>query len=185
MSKSARQLLLGAAGVMLASSALAQDANSIRAAVLWNPIATGASIEYERSIHKNVSIGVGYTSLSYDYTDDPYREEGDVKGFAVTGRYYFSGDGFKGLYAGASVGRYKSDWEWRQPGSAPAAGSGSTNLWNYGGTVGYKYFFARNFYVDGFAIVGTWAGGRTDNTGTKETELGAYVGVGVGLGVTF
>ena len=126
-----------------------------------------------------------YASFGYDYKDDPYREEGDVKGFDVTGRYYFSGDGIKGLYAGAAVGRYKSDWDWTDPSSTPKAGSGSTNSWHYGGMVGYKYLFTRNFFVDGFVAAGTWAGSGKDNTGTKESELGAYVAVGAGLGVQF
>ena len=185
MRKSARQLLLGAAGLALASSAVAQDANTVRASAIWNPVATGYAIEYERLLGKSVSIGLRYASFNYEWKDEPYVEEGDTKGFDLTGRYYFSGEGFKGLYIGAAIGSYKSDWTWREPGSTPAAGSGSTSSIHYGGTVGYKYFFSRNFYVDGFAIFGTWAGSGKDNTGTKESELGAYVGVGAGLGVTF
>ena len=182
MRKSARQLLLGAAGLALVSSAVAQDANTVRASAILNPVATGYAIEYERLLGKGVSVGLRYASFSYEWKDEPYVEKGDTKGFDITGRYYFSGEGFKGLYLGAAVGRYKSDWDWTENN---LRGSGSTDSWHYGATVGYKYFFARNFYVDGFAIAGTWAGSGKDNTGTKESELGAYVGVGAGLGVTF
>lgn len=182
MRKTARQLLLGAAGAVLASSALAQNANSIGASVIVNPIATGFAVEYERLLGKSVTVGLRYASFSYDYKDEPYREEGDVKGFDVTGRYYFSGDGIKGLYVGAALGRYKSDWDWTEN---AARGSGSTNSWHYGGMVGYKFLFTRNFFADVFAAVGTWAGSGKDNSGTKESELGAYVAAGAGLGLTF
>ena len=178
----ARQLLLGTAGAMLASSAFAQNANSIGASVIVNPIATGFAVEYERLLGKSVSVGLRYASFSYDYKDDPYREEGDVKGFDVTGRYYISNEGLKGFYVGAAIGRYKSDWDWTEN---AARGSGSTNSWHYGGMVGYKYQFAKNFHADVFFAAGTWAGSGKDNTGTKESELGAYAAVGGGVGFQF
>ena len=185
MRKSARQLLLGAASAMLASSALAQNANSVSVSAIVNPIATGLAVEYERLLGKSASLGLRYASFSYDYKDEPYREEGDVKGFDVTGRYYFSGEGMKGLYLGAAVGRYKSDWDWTDPSSTRKSGSGSTDSWHYGALVGYKFLFTRNFFADVFATAGTWAGSGKDNTGTKESELGAYVAVGAGLGMQF
>jgi hypothetical protein len=185
MRRIAGQLLLGAAGAMLASSVMAQNANSIGVSGIVNPIAAGFAVEYERLLGRSASVGLRYASFSYDYKDDPYREKGDVKGFDVTGRYYFSGEGMKKLYLGAAIGRYKSDWDWTEPGSIPASGSGSTNSWHYGGMVGYKHHFTSNFFIDGFAAVGTWAGSGKDSTGTKESELGAYVAVGAGLGFQF
>src|SRR5262245_39685806 len=132
MRKSVRQLLLGAAGAMLASSAIAQNANSIAASVIVNPIATGIAVDYERLIGKSVSVGLRYAAFSYDYKDDPYREEGDVKGFDLTGRYYIANEGMKGFYVGAALGRYKSDWDWREN---ALSGSGSTDSWHYGAMV--------------------------------------------------
>jgi hypothetical protein len=177
------RLALSAAAFLAAPHVVAQEANTVRASVLWNPIAHGYAVDYERMVAKNVSVGARYAHFKYDWDDDStYREEGTVKGFDVTGRYYIAGEGFKGFYVGAALGRYKSDWTWTDP---PGSGKGSSNLWHYGATVGYKYFFNRNFYVDGFAIAGTWAGGGKDDSGSKETELGAYVGIGAGLGVTF
>ena len=182
MRKGIRQLLLGATAAMLASSAAAQNANSVGVSVIINPIATGFAVDYERLLGKSMTIGARYASFSYDYKDDPYREEGDVKGFDITGRYYFSNEGIKGLYIGAAIGSYKSDWEWRENN---LRGTGSTSSIHYGGMVGYKHHFTRNFFVDAFATVGTWSGSGKDNTGTKESELGAYVAVGAGLGMQF
>lgn len=176
------KLLLCAAGLMAATTALAQNANSISASAIANPIAKGFAVEYERLLGRSATVGLRYAAFSYDYKDDPYREEGDVKGFDVTGRYYFSGEGIKGLYVGAALGRYKSDWDWRENTSS---GSGSTNSLHYGAMVGYKHHFTSNFFVDGFAMLGTWAGSGKDNTGTKESELGAYVAIGAGLGFQF
>ena len=182
MNRTAKQLLLGAAGAMLASSAFAQNANSVSASFIANPIATGFAVDYERLLGRNITVGARYASFSYDYKDDPYREEGDVKGFDVTGRYYIANEGIKGFYVGAALGRYKSDWDWTENASR---GSGSTNSWHYGGMVGYKHLFTRSFFIDGFAAVGTWAGSGKDNTGTKESELGAYVAIGAGVGFQF
>lgn len=181
----ARQLLLGAAGAMLASSALAQNANSIAAGAVVNPIATGFTVEYERLLGKSVTLGVRYAALNYEYKDEPYIEEGDIKGFDVTGRYYFFNQGIKGLYIGAAIGTYKSDWEWREPGSVPAAGTGSTDSIHYGGMFGYKHHFTSNFFIDGYLAVGTWAGSGKDSTGTKESEVGAYAAIGANLGFQF
>lgn len=186
MRKSARQLLAGAAGALLASSvatsAVAQNANAIGASFIANPIATGFAIEYERLLGKSVTLGVRYAAFNYEYKDEPYIEEGDVKGFDVTGRYYFSNEGIKGLYIGAALGSYKSDWEWREN---AGRGSGSTSSIHYGAMFGYKHLFTSNFYLDAFLAAGTWAGSGKDSTGTKESELGAYVAGGLGLGFQF
>jgi hypothetical protein len=167
---------------MLASSALAQNANSISAGAILNPIASGFTVEYERLLGKSVTIGVRYAAFNYEYTDDAYVEEGNNKGFDVTGRYYFAGEGIKGLYIGAALGSYKSDWDWRE---GNARGSGSTKSIHYGAMVGYKHHFTNNFFIDGYLGLGTWAGSGKDNTGTKESEVGAYGALGASLGFQF
>ena len=160
---------------------MAQE-NTVKLGAVLNPIAAGGVVEYERLLGRHVSLGARYASISYEYEEDDYTEEGDTKGFDITFRHYWGGKGFRGWYWGAALGRYESDWTWQE---RNLRGSGTSELTHVQAMVGYKHFFNDNFYVDGFGMIGNWSGTSKESTGTRETELGAYFALGVGLGVAF
>ena len=182
MNNNMLRALVSSAGVALAGSTLAQD-NTVRLGGVVNPIAAGFTVEYERLLGRSVSLGVRYASISYEWEEDDEIEEGDVKGFDVTVRHYWGGRGFRGWYWGAALGRYESEWDWRE---RTLRGSGTSELTHVQAMVGYKHFFNNNLYVDGYGMIGNWSGTSKASTGgSRETELGAYLAVGVGLGIAF
>lgn len=182
MNKNAMKALVTATGIALASAASAQE-NTFKLGAVVNPIAAGFTAEYERLLGRSVSLGIRYASISYEWEEDDEIEEGDVKGFDLTFRHYWGGRGFRGWYWGAAVGRYESEWDWRE---GNLRGSGTTDSTHVQAMVGYKHFFNDNFYVDGYGMIGNWSGTSKSTSGSsRETEIGAYFAVGVGLGLAF
>lgn len=182
MNKNALRALVATAGFALAGSTFAQE-NTFRVGGVLNPIASGFTVEYERLLGRYVSLGARYASISYEWDEDGEFEEGDITGFDVTFRHYWGGRGFRGWYWGAAIGRYESEWTWRE---GSLSGSGTTDSTHVQAMVGYKHFFNNNFYVDGYGMVGNWSGtSESTSGGSRETEIGAYFAVGVGLGIAF
>jgi hypothetical protein len=177
-------LLVGLLSV--ASMAAAQDArNAVGAAVIGNPYAVGVAADYER-LFGSVSLGARFVSLSYDWEDGSYVEEGNARGLDLLARYYFAGSGFKGFYLGAGAGYYESDWDWRDRNTNPSRGSGDSELWNLSAIAGYKHFLSPNFYLDLFGMLGRWEGkSSNESTGTRKSQLGSYFAVGAGVGLVF
>ena len=50
--------------------------NSVRPGIVINPIGTGVNVEYERLLTNKVGIGARIGTLSYNYEDGSYEEDG-------------------------------------------------------------------------------------------------------------
>jgi opacity protein-like surface antigen len=181
MKKTALQAMLVAAGLATAGAAVAQQ-NVVKLGAVVSPIAAGGLVEYERLLGGSVSVGARYSSITYTFEDGDYEEEGDLKGFDITFRHYWRGDGFRGWYWGAALGRHESDWDWTE---GSQRGSGTSELTNVQAMIGYKHFFNPRFFLDAYGLIGNLSGSSKESTGTKETEIGTYVAAGVGLGLAF
>ena len=173
--------------LFVAGAAAAQEArNAVGAAVIGNPYAVGVAADYERLVGGGVSLGARFASLSYDWEDGSYFEEGNARGLDLMARYYFARSGFKGFYLGAGAGYYKSDWDWLDLNANQARGSGDSELWNLSAIAGYKHFLSPNFYLDLFGMFGRWEGkSSNESTGTRKTQLGGYFAIGAGVGLVF
>lgn len=182
--------------IFLTGTAAAGPSNSVRAGVMLNPIGYVTMVEYEHLLANRVSIGGRAGSLSYDYDDDGYEEEGDGSGADFIVRMYPGGDGFKGFYYGAAIGYWQTDWMWREAGFTPAGVwiSGQTKSINLAARVGWKIPLGGDrVYIDPSITLGhyfaidsetedQWKGTQYDD---ENDELGVYLAGGVAVGINF
>ena len=98
--------------------------------------------EYERFVGSRISVLARGGRVSYEYDDDKYVEEGDPKGFDIGMRVYPMGGGMKGLYVGLSIGRWNTDWTFREHKGQPweTRGTGETTAVRVDAEVGGKLY---------------------------------------------
>jgi len=171
--------------VLLAGSgqALAQgNMNAVGAGLALNPVASVFVVEYERLLNNHFSIGVRAGKIDYTWEDDDYEEDGDGTGFDVTARYYFRGQGFKGPYIGASVGKWSGDYSWVE---LNQRGRGSWDATNVSAAFGWTFQMTPNFSLDPSVMIGNFSSSSTATTGARNSELGGYIAVMIRAMFTF
>lgn len=67
------------------------------------------SLEFERAYSKKNSLVLRASGVPYHYDDGVYQENGRINGLDLGARHY-RGANLTGLYAGASLGYWTSDW---------------------------------------------------------------------------
>jgi len=185
--------------VMAAGSAQAAGpTNSIRGAILVNPVGNVRAVEYEKMFNDRISIGARVGALTYEYDESDYDEDGDGTGAEFLVRVYPGGDGFKGFYFGAAVGYWQTEWDFYET-DFPFNyyyGSGETDSINVNVGVGWKIPLGSDrVYIDPSITVGNYFGISDESTyrdrfgivytDQAESELGVYVAGGVAIGVNF
>lgn len=134
-------------------------------------------IEYERALGQSIGLAVRVGTLSYEYDDDVYWEEGDGPGMEAAVRFYTSGEALSGFYLGGGLGVWFTEWDWRDDyGTAfETRGSGdSTSLelhFALGARIGDTVQFNPSFQLGYFV--------------SSDAELGLYAFAGVAVGVPF
>lgn len=163
---------------------IAAEQNTVKAAVAVAPVndANVVMAEYERLLNDKLALGARFGSLDYEFKDGAERETGDGTGVEVLVRFYPSG-GFKGLYVGGGIGFWNVDWEWTDPTDSPGRGSGSTDSTNVNIAVGWK-LGSDKVYFEPAILIGNWLGVSQDDTG-RESELGFYLALSLGVGIKF
>lgn len=127
--------------------------------------------EYERGVSDNLGLALRLGTLSYDYDDGYYWEEGDGPGFEASLRFYPS-EALKGFYIGGGLGVWFTEWDWREAGFSGSGESTSTELHLVlGGRLGDKVQFNPSFQLGNFL--------------SSDAELGIYAFVGAAIGVKF
>lgn len=133
-----------------------------------------ATVAYERTLKANLAIFVKAGTMSWEYDDGYYYEEGDGTGMEVGISWYPSWEGLEGFYIGIGGGIWQTEWDWEEDYSR---GSGDTTSFEGFGRVGYRFILGGNFFLEPSVQLGSWFG--------SESELGAYVTPGLSLGATF
>lgn len=67
------------------------------------------SLEFERALSEKNALVLRASGVPYHYNDGAYLENGRINGLDIGARHY-RGAGLSGLYAGASLGYWTSDW---------------------------------------------------------------------------
>jgi hypothetical protein len=145
----------------------------------------GPIVQYEYLRGDALAIGGRYLQLSYTYDDDAYHETGDGKGIELFAHYHFRRQGYQGPYLGAALGYFDVDWDWRDPGSRPTYGSGSSKGLEVAARFGWRFPVASNFFIDPALVVGNFFSSAKDDTGEKNNNLGFYGALVVNVGFTF
>jgi hypothetical protein len=144
--------------------------------------------EYERQVAPNLSVSGRLATVSYDYDEGNYEEEGDSIGIEAGVRFYPMKEDITGFYFGANIGFWTGDWEFTEGG---LSGSGDSDAINVNATAGYKIPLSDTVYLQPAAILGnffsvddscTYNGGGTCS---NEAELGFYLVATCGIGFNF
>jgi len=134
-------------------------------------------VEYERALGESVGLAVRAGTLSYEYDDDVYWEEGDGPGMEASFRFYTSGEALSGFYIGGGMGIWFTEWDWRDDYDTifETRGSGdSTSVelhFVLGGRIGDTVQFNPSFQLGHFV--------------SSDAELGLYVFAGAAVGIPF
>lgn len=169
-------LCLGLAVPQLSSAA----DNAIAAGVLVNPIGSIKSISYERMVMPNISVGGRLSNINYDTWDGSYNEWGSGTGIELMASYHFNRKGYNGPYISLALGQANLDWSWYDSSAVIKSGDGSSKLTSYTATFGWDFVMnSGKFVIRPSLMLGSFSGDAKDNTGTKNSEIGAVAGAGV------
>jgi len=149
--------------------------------------------EYERQLAPHLSINGRLASVSYDYDDGDYEEDGDGTGLEAGVRFYPKSQNMTGFYVGANIGLWSSDWDFTEDkGTAfQRSGSGDSDAINVNATAGFKFPLGQAVYLQPAAVLGNFFSvddSCTYNDGTtcdNEAELGFYLVAACGVGFSF
>jgi hypothetical protein len=165
--------------VVPATAVAADNAISFGFGGAGSPDASAAVgyLEYERAIGESVGLALRAGTISYEYDDDVYWEEGDGPGMEASFRFYTSGEALSGFYIGGGLGVWFTEWDWRDDYGTiwETRGSGdsaSVELhFALGGRIGDTVQFNPSFQLGHFV--------------SSESEMGLYFLVGAALGIPF
>jgi len=191
---------IAAAGLLatLPVTAFAQSPkNSINLAVgalppIGDTKATIVMVEYERLVSPRLSVYGRGSSLKYKFDDDTDVEDGKGTGLGLGVRFFPQG-GLKGFYVGGGIGTFKSKWDWSDN-KGQTRGKGETTSIQWGGEVGYRFNLgSERVSLTPALNFGSWLGGDdkcsqnfpTNQSCSKESELGFYAAISVALGFAF
>ena len=182
----------------LPAAALAQSPkNSINLAVgalppIGDTKATIVMVEYERLVLPRLSVYGRGSRLKYKFDDNTDVEDGKGTGVGLGVRFFPQG-GLKGFFVGGGLSSFKSKWDWSDNKGSTRGNGDSTSI-QWGGEVGYRF----NLGSDRVSLTpafnfGSWLGGDdkcnqtfpTNQSCSKESELGFYTVVTVALGFAF
>lgn len=128
-------------------------------------------VEYERALTDSMGLALRAGTLSYDYDDGYYWEEGDGPGMEATFRFYTS-EALKGFYIGGGLGVWFTEWDWREAGFSGSGDSTSVELhFALGARIGDTVQFNPSFQLGHFV--------------SSDAELGIYAFVGAAVSMPF
>jgi len=172
-------------GVVLLLSGIAFTANasagenSINPGIFVNPVGSGAMVEYEHLLKDKIGIGARLGTISYNYKDGSYEEDGAGSGVEFIARYYPKGHGFDGFYVGGGVGIWSIAWEWTDPNDIPTADDGTATAFDVNVNLGWKIPLGSDkIYLDPSLIVGNFFSSASDDSEVIGLYTAAHVGVG-------
>lgn len=154
------------------------------------------SLEFERAYSEKNALVLRASGVPYHFDSSSYRENGRLNGLDIGVRHY-RGAGLSGLFAGASLGYWTSDWSFVRFGD-PGQPRGTARSVSARLNLGFGDRIVLNdagFFITPQVNLGKFFSSRSCTyTGpaslagqpcTQSSEVTGYWFIGLGAGVTF